>query len=157
MKQTRTVEIVTGFFIILGFVALYVIATRATNIKSYGDEAGYSVTASFTNVGGLKVRAPVTMSGVTIGRVSSIQLDAKTFNAVVTLRINGAYNQIPDDTTASILTSGLLGEQYVGLSPGGSETSLKQGSQIVYTQSAIVLENLIGKFLSSGKAAPGGK
>jgi phospholipid/cholesterol/gamma-HCH transport system substrate-binding protein len=157
MKQTRTVEIVTGFFIILGFIALYVIATRATNIKSYGENRGYSVTASFTNVGGLKVRAPITMSGVAVGRVSDIRLDPKTFNAIVTLQINGTYNEIPDDTTASILTSGLLGEQYVGLSPGGSETSLKQGSQITYTQSAIVLENLIGKFLSSGKATSGGK
>jgi phospholipid/cholesterol/gamma-HCH transport system substrate-binding protein len=157
MKQTRTIEIVTGFFIILGFVALYVIATSATNIRSYGESAGYSVKASFTNVGGLKVRAPVTMSGVMVGRVTNIQLDPKTFNAVVTLQINGSYNEIPDDTTASILTSGLLGEQYVGLSPGGSETFLKQGSQITYTQSAIVLENLIGKFLSSGKATSGDK
>jgi phospholipid/cholesterol/gamma-HCH transport system substrate-binding protein len=157
MKQTRTVEIVTGFFIILGFVALYVIATRATNIRAYGDTSGYSVTASFTNVGGLKVRAPVTMSGVAVGRVSGIQLDPKTFNAIVTIQINGSYTEIPDDTTASILTSGLLGEQYVGLSPGGSETFLKQGSQITYTQSAIVLENLIGKFLSSGKTSSGGK
>lgn len=157
MKQTRTVEIVTGFFIILGFIALYVIATRATNIRAYGDSNGYSVTASFTNVGGLKVRAPVTMSGVAVGRVADIRLDPKTFNAIVTIQVNGAYKEIPDDTTASILTSGLLGEQYVGLSPGGSETFLKQGSQITYTQSAIVLENLIGKFLSSGKATSGGK
>jgi phospholipid/cholesterol/gamma-HCH transport system substrate-binding protein len=156
MKQTRTVEIVTGFFIILGFVALYIVATRATNIRAYGDSEGYSVTASFTNVGGLKVRAPVTMSGVAVGRVTGIRLDPKTFNAIVTIQVNGAYTEIPDDTTASILTSGLLGEQYVGLSPGGSETFLKQGSQITYTQSAIVLENLIGKFLSSGKATSGG-
>ncbi|MGH8370929.1 MAG: outer membrane lipid asymmetry maintenance protein MlaD [Gammaproteobacteria bacterium] len=157
MKQTRTVEIVTGFFIILGFVALYVIATRATNIRSYGDNQGYSVTASFTNVGGLKVRAPVTMSGVAVGRVSNIQLDPRTFNAIVTIQIQGTYKAIPDDTTASILTAGLLGEQYIGLSPGGSETFLKQGSQITYTQSAIVLEDLIGKFLSSGKTSSGGK
>lgn len=157
MKQTRTIEIVTGFFIILGFAALYVIATRATNIKSYGEGRGYSVTASFTNVGGLKIRAPVTMSGVAVGRVSDIKLDPRTFNAIVTIEINGKFNEIPDDTTASILTSGLLGEQYVGLSPGGSETFLKQGSQITYTQSAIVLENLIGKFLSSGKPNSGGK
>ena len=157
MKQTRTVEIVTGFFIILGFIALYVIATRATNIKAYGDTNGYSVTASFTNVGGLKTRAPVSMSGVAVGRVSDIRLDPKTFNAIVTIQVNGAYREIPDDTTASILTSGLLGEQYIGLSPGGSDTFLKQGSQITYTQSAIVLENLIGKFLSSGKATSGGK
>lgn len=151
MKQTRTIEIVTGFFIILGFVALYIVATRATNIRAYGEARGYNVTASFTNIGGLKVRAPVTLSGVTIGRVTDIRLDPKSFNAIVTLQINGGYDQIPDDTTASILTSGLLGEQYIGLSPGGSETFLKQGGRITYTQSAIVLENLIGKFLSPGK------
>ncbi|HET7922435.1 MAG TPA: outer membrane lipid asymmetry maintenance protein MlaD [Gammaproteobacteria bacterium] len=153
MKQTRTIEIVTGFFIILGFVALYIVATRATNIRAYGESSGYSVTASFANIGGLKVRAPVTMSGVTVGRVTEIRLDPQSFNAIVTLEINGTYRGIPDDTTASILTAGLLGEQYIGLSPGGSETFLKQGSRITYTQSALVLENLIGKFLSSGKGS----
>lgn len=159
MKQTRTIEIVTGFFIVLGFAALYVIATSATNIKSYG-EKGYTVTASFTNIGGLKERAPVTLAGVEVGRVTKISLDPKTFNAVVTIQMGGRFNEIPDDTTASILTSGLLGEQYVGLSPGGSDTYLKNGSVIQYTQPALVLENLIGQFLSnSTKPAPssGGK
>jgi|SRR5215469_11450411 len=158
MKQTRTIEIVTGFFIILGFAALYVIATSATNIKSYG-EAGYAVTASFTNIGGLKTRAPVTLAGVEVGRVTKIALDPKTFNAVVTIQMNGHFNQIPDDSTASILTSGLLGEQYVGLSPGGSDSYLKSGSVVQYTQSALVLENLIGQFLSNaGKSSSqGGK
>ena len=158
MKQTRTIEIVTGFFIILGFASLYVIATSATNIKSYG-ETGYAVTASFSNIGGLKERAQVTLAGVEVGRVTKIALDPKTFNAVVTLQMSGRYTQIPDDSTASILTSGLLGEQYVGLSPGGSDTYLKGGSVIQYTQSALVLENLIGQFLSNGgkSSSQGGK
>lgn len=156
MRQTRSIEISTGFFIILGFCALFFLATQTTNIKAYGDNSGYAVTASFFNVGGLKVRAPVTMSGVTIGRVTDIRLDRKTFNAVVTMRISDRFNQIPDDSSASILTAGLLGEQYVGISPGGSETVLKNGSKIQQTQSAIILENLIGQFLFN-KASSGGK
>lgn len=156
MRQTRSIEISTGFFIILGFCALFFLATQTTNIKAYGDNSGYAVTASFFNVGGLKVRAPVTMSGVTIGRVTDIRLDRTTFNAVVTMRISDRFNQIPDDSSASILTAGLLGEQYVGISPGGSETVLKNGSKIQQTQSAIILENLIGQFLFN-KASPGGK
>ena len=156
MKQTRTIEIVTGFFIILGFVALYVIATSATNIKAYSEGGGYTVTASFTNVGGLKLRAPVTIAGVAVGNVTNVRLDPQTFNAIVSIRINSRYNQIPDDSSASILTSGLLGEQYIGISPGGSETFLKNGSKIQFTQSAIILENLIGQFLFN-KASSGSK
>lgn len=156
MKQTRTIEIVTGFFIILGFVALYVIATSATNIKAYSEGGGYTVTANFTNVGGLKLRAPVTIAGVAVGNVTNVKLDPRTFNAIVSIRINSSYNQIPDDSSASILTSGLLGEQYIGISPGGSEAFLKNGSKIQFTQSAIILENLIGQFLFN-KASSGSK
>ncbi|HEX2668497.1 MAG TPA: outer membrane lipid asymmetry maintenance protein MlaD [Gammaproteobacteria bacterium] len=156
MKQTRTIEIVTGAFIILGFVALYVIATSATNIGSYGNAKGYVVTAEFNNIGGLKPHAQVTMAGVAIGRVSSIKLDPKSFSAVVTLQIDGHYNEVPDDSTASILTSGLLGEQYIGIDPGGSTDFLKEGSTIQYTQSALVLEKLIGQFFSKA-TAPGSK
>ncbi|MGH8308025.1 MAG: outer membrane lipid asymmetry maintenance protein MlaD [Gammaproteobacteria bacterium] len=156
MRQTRTIEISTGLFIILGFCALFFLATQTTNIGSYGETGGYTVTASFTNVGGLKVRAPVTMAGVAVGSVTAISLDPQTFNAVVTLRISGKYNKIPDDSSASILTSGLLGEQYVGLTLGGSETFLKNGSKIQFTQSAIILENLIGQFLFN-KASSGSK
>jgi phospholipid/cholesterol/gamma-HCH transport system substrate-binding protein len=148
MKQTRTIEIVTGAFIILGLAALYVIATSATNISSYGENKGYVVTAEFNNIGGLKPRAAVTMAGVSIGRVTDIKLDPKSFAAVVTMQIDGHYNQIPDDSTASILTSGLLGEQFIGIDAGGSDKFLKQGSQIQYTQQALVLEKLIGQFLS---------
>ncbi len=156
MRQTRTIEISTGLFILLGFMALVFLATKTTNIQTYGDRGGYSVTASFTNIGGLKVRAPVTVAGVAVGRVLGIKLDPKSFNAVVTLQIYGGYQEIPDDSTASILTSGILGEQYVGLDPGGSDTFLKNGSTIQYTQSALVLEKLIGQFFSKA-TAPGGK
>ena len=156
MRQTRTIEISTGLFIILGFLALLFLATQTTNIKAYGESGGYSVTAAFTNIGGLKVRAPVTLAGVSVGSVTSVRLDPRTYNAVVTMRISDKYNQIPDDSSAAILTSGLLGEQYIGLSPGASETFLKNGSKIQQTQSAIILENLIGQFLFN-KASSGGK
>lgn len=156
MRQTRSIEISTGLFIILGFCALFFLAIETTNIQAYSDTGGYDVTATFTNVGGLKVRAPVTMAGVSVGRVSSIRLDPQTFNAVVTMRIGSKFNQIPDDSSAAILTAGLLGEQYIGLSPGGSEAFLKNGSKIQQTQSAIILENLIGQFLFN-KASSGGK
>ena len=107
----------------------------------------YSVQARFENVGSLKPRAPVSMSGVTIGRVTSIEFDPELLNAVVTLSIDGRYNKIPDDSDATILTAGLLGSQYVGLQAGGSDIYLEDGSEVLFTQSAIVLENLIGKFL----------
>lgn len=156
MRQTRTIEISTGLFILLGFMALVFLATKTTNIQTYGSGGGYNITASFSNIGGLKARAPVTVAGVAVGRVLSIKLDSKNFNAVVTMQINGGYNQIPDDSTADILTAGILGEQYIGLDPGGSDTFLKNGSTIQYTQSALVLEKLIGQFFSKA-TAPGGK
>ena len=156
MKQTRTIEIVTGAFIVLGFVALYVVATSATNIGSYREAKGYTITASFNNIGALAARDKVTMAGVTIGRVTSIQLDRKSFTAVVTMQIDGSYNDIPDDSTASILTEGLLGSQYIGIDPGGSDTALKNGSRIQYTQDSLVLEKLIQQFFTK-VAAPGAK
>ena len=156
MKQTRTIEIVTGAFIVLGFVALYIIATSATNIGSYGETKGYTVSAEFNNIGGLKPRAAVTMAGVAIGRVTDIKLDPKSFTALVTMHIDGHFNDIPDDSTASILTEGLLGSQYVGIDAGGSDTALKNGSKIQYTQDSLVLEKLIGQFFSKA-TSPGSK
>jgi phospholipid/cholesterol/gamma-HCH transport system substrate-binding protein len=156
MKQTRTIEIVTGAFIVLGFVALYIIATSSTNFSTYGESKGYVVSAEFNNIGGLKPTAAVTMAGVNIGRVTDIRLDPKSFNALVIIQIDGRYNNIPDDSTASILTSGLLGENYIGFDAGGSDTFLKQGSSIQYTQSALVLEKLIGQFFSKA-TEPGSK
>ena len=156
MKQTRTIEIVTGAFIVLGFVALYIIATSATNFGTYGEGKGFAVSAEFNNIGGLKPRAAVTMAGVVIGRVTDIRLDPKSFNAQVIVQIDGRYNEIPDDSTASILTSGLLGEKYIGIDAGGSDKFLKKGSSIQYTQSALVLEKLIGQFFSKA-TEPGSK
>ena len=146
MQQTRAVEIGTGAFVALGFAALFFLTTQTTNIQSF-DEGFYDVTARFENVGGLKPRSPVNMAGVRIGRVESIEFDPVQLDAVVVMRIDARYDQLPDDSDASILTSGLLGSQYVGLQAGGSDLYLEDGSELLFTKSAIVLENLIGKFL----------
>src|SRR6056297_953733 len=147
MQQTRAVEISTGLFVILGFAALFFLITQTTTIGGYVQDDTYEVTARFQNVGSLKVRAPVSMAGVTIGRVSTIEFDPQRLDAVVTMRIQNQYDRIPEDSDASILTAGLLGSQYVGLQPGGSDMYLEDGSEVLFTQSAVVLENLIGKFL----------
>jgi len=147
MQQTRAVEISTGLFVVLGFAALFFLITQTTTIGGYVQDDSYEVTARFQNVGSLKVRAPVSMAGVTIGRVSAIEFDPQRLDAVVTMRIEDRYDQIPDDSDASILTAGVLGSQYIGLQPGGSDLYLEEGSEVLFTQSAVVLENLIGKFL----------
>jgi phospholipid/cholesterol/gamma-HCH transport system substrate-binding protein len=134
-------------FILLGFAALFFLATQTTNVESYIDDDGYTITARFEDVAGLKERAPVSMAGVTIGRVERISFDSEGLQAVVTMRIGPQFDRIPDDSDASILTAGLLGSKYIGIGPGGSDTSLKAGSEIELTQSAIVLENIIGKLL----------
>ncbi len=149
MRQSRTVELGTGLFVLLGLSALLFLTTQTNNLGSYFGAAGYSVTARFNNVGGLSIRAPVTMAGVTIGRVDSIEFDSRQFKAIVTLRIGLTYDEIPEDSDASILTSGLLGAQYIGLNPGGSLDFLHDGSEIELTQSALVLEDLVGTFLLS--------
>jgi len=150
MESTRTRELGTGLFIFLGFAALLFLATQTTDLEEYaGDEDGYRVIARFDDVAGLKVRSPVTMAGVNIGRVESISFDNDRLDAVVSLRINSRFNRIPDDSDASILTAGLLGSKYVGIGPGGSETYLKDQSELQITQSAVVLEQLISKFLFS--------
>lgn len=147
MKQTRAVEIGTGLFILFGILALFFLATQTTNFQ-YVSNNTYTVTAVFQNIGGLKARAPVSMSGVKIGRVVSIDLDPRRLEAVVTMNIQKRYDKLPRDTVASILTAGLLGEQYVGLSPGGSPEYLRNGDRIQFTQSAIILEHLIGQFVA---------
>lgn len=149
MRSTRAVELGTGMFVLLGFAALFFLVTQITNRQFGFGEHSYHLTAEFEQIGGLKVGAPVSMSGVTIGRVESIGYDFKQYKATVGLRIETRFDKIPDDSDASIYTAGLLGGQYIGISPGGSETFFKNGDQIQFTQSAIVLENLISKFLFS--------
>jgi phospholipid/cholesterol/gamma-HCH transport system substrate-binding protein len=151
MRANRTLEIGTGLFVLLGFAALLFLTTQlpASGLKLGGAKAGYHVTAEFDNVGDLKVGSPVTMSGVSLGEVEDIRFDPKDYKAVVRLRIDPQYRQIPDDSYASIQTQGLLGGKYLSLSPGGSDAFLKDGSRIEQTQSAIVLESLINKFFAN--------
>lgn len=149
MEQSRTVQIWVGVFVALGLVSLFMLAMKVSNISSLTDQEGYELKAHFENIGGLKVRSPVTMAGVVIGRVSSIDFDKDTYEAVVSMTIDYHYDNIPEDTTASIFTAGLLGEQYIGLEAGGSEDFMKPGKKFKLTQSAVVLEKLIGQFLVS--------
>ncbi len=150
MKQTRTMEMGTGLFALLGIGALFFLTTQTAGNNDFDAAETFAVEAYFDNVGSLKKRAPVSMSGVTIGRVTNIHFDAYSLEAVVTVVIDSQYDQIPDDATASILTAGLLGSQYVGLQSGASDFYLEDGSVITDTQSAIVLEEIIGKFLLGG-------
>jgi phospholipid/cholesterol/gamma-HCH transport system substrate-binding protein len=147
MRQTRSVEIGTGLFVLLGMSALFFLTTQTTGGDDFQADSVFTVEARFENIGSLRERAPVTMSGVTIGRVTNVAFDPVSLEAVVKFVIDSRYDQIPDDSDASILTSGILGSQYVGLQAGGSDLYLEDGSEILFTQSAIVLENLIGKFL----------
>lgn len=149
MYISRSIEILVGLFVAIGFVALFFLSMQVSNLSSINGDAGYNIKGNFNNIGSLKVRAPVSMAGVNIGRVTAIEFDAKSFEAVVTMSIESKYNELPSDTSASILTAGLLGEQYVGLEPGGEDESLKEGSKLELTQSALVLEQIIGQFLFS--------
>jgi phospholipid/cholesterol/gamma-HCH transport system substrate-binding protein len=151
MRPNRTLEVGTGLFVLLGFAALGFLTTQlpSSGLKLGSAKSGYHVIAKFDNIGDLKPGSPVSMAGVRVGDVEKIQYDPKDYKAAVTLRIDPQYNQIPDDSDASIQTQGLLGGKYVGLSPGGSDVYLKDGSQIAFTQSAVVLENLINKFFAN--------
>lgn len=157
MLQRKTLEMWVGLFVAAGLIALAVLAFRVGNLTFADISNGYQVRANFDNIGGLKVKSPVTMAGVRVGRVSGIGFDSDHYQAVVTMDLDGRYDRIPTDTSAAILTSGLLGEQYIGLEPGGAEDYLKNGDKLQVTQSAVVLEKLIGQFLF-GKAseAPSG-
>lgn len=156
MARMRMMEILVGAFMAAGFVALFFLAMKVSNLSASTGGDGYVLTARFDNIGSLKVRAPVSMAGVRLGRVESIGFDEDSYQAVVTLRIEDQFRRIPADTFANIFTAGLLGEQYVGLDPGGSEEYLADGDRIEFTQSALVLEQLIGQFLFS-KAEEGGE
>lgn len=150
--NSKIAELMVGGFILAGLVALAFLALRVGNLGAMGAASTYQVTANFDNIGGLNIKAPVTLAGVRIGRVTDIQVDKELFSAVVHMEIDSTYDNLPLDTSASILTAGLLGAQYVGLEPGGDIEFLQQGSRIQLTQSAVVLENLIGQFLfSQGK------
>ncbi len=149
--NSRTLELMVGLFVAAGIVALFLMAMTVSNLASYANSGGYEIQAKFDNIGGLKVRSPVSASGVRVGRVTAINYDQKDYEAVVTMLIEPQYNKFPIDTSASVLTSGLLGEQYVGLEPGAEDAYLKSGSKIEITQSALVLEQIIGQFLY-GKA-----
>ncbi|ASR91030.1 MULTISPECIES: outer membrane lipid asymmetry maintenance protein MlaD [Alcaligenes] len=154
MNREKT-DFWVGLFVLLGLVALAFLALRAGNLSSFSFAKTYQVSAKFDNLGGLKPRAPIKASGVVVGRVSSIGFDNQDFKAVVTLDMDEHY-KFPVDTSASILTSGLLGEQYIGLTAGGDDKNLQSGSTITYTQSAVVLEELISKFLYNTASNDGG-
>ncbi|CCD38575.1 Uncharacterized ABC transporter, periplasmic component YrbD [Candidatus Paraburkholderia kirkii UZHbot1] len=153
MKKTA-LDFWVGLFVVLGFVALLFLALKAGNMSSLSFQQTYAVKLKFDNIGGLKARAPVKSAGVTVGRVGSIGFDENTYQAVVTIDIDKQY-QFPKDSSAKILTSGLLGEQYIGLEPGGDDQMLKDGDTVTMTQSAVVLENMISQFLYN-KAADSG-
>lgn len=146
--QSKALEVLVGLFVSLGVAAVFILTFRVASPESVGSNGSYQVMAAFENIGGLKPGAAVTMAGVTIGRVGSIKIDTTTFEAQVALDISNDYAEIPEDSDARILTAGLLGEQYIGLNPGGADEVLKNGSRIKFTQSALVLENLIGQFLT---------
>ncbi|SDY04549.1 phospholipid/cholesterol/gamma-HCH transport system substrate-binding protein [Collimonas sp. OK242] len=149
--QQKTVDVWVGLFVLVGILALGFLALKAGNLSSSTFNKTYPVVTKFDNIGGLKVRASVRSAGVVVGRVAAINFDDKNFQAVVTLNLDQRY-QFPEDSSAKILTAGLLGEQYIGIEPGGAAKNLAAGDRIKLTQSAIVLENLISQFLYS-KAA----
>jgi len=146
---SRPIEIMVGLFFVLGVAAVFLLTFRVAGLDTGGPEEGYAVTADFNNIGGLKTGSAVTLSGVRIGRVTSIRIDDTTFSARVTMKIHAEYDNLPEDSGASILTSGLLGEQYVGINPGGALESLEDGDRLPLTQDALVLENLVGRVIES--------
>jgi phospholipid/cholesterol/gamma-HCH transport system substrate-binding protein len=150
----KGIETLVGVFVLLGMLAVVFLALKAANLASFSVGSTYALTAKFDNIGGLKVRAPVKSAGVTVGRVTSIALDPQSFQGLVTIEVDSRV-KFPSDTSAKILTSGLLGDQYIGLEPGGSDKNLTGGDQIKMTQSAVVLENLIGQFLYNRAAESG--
>ena len=149
----KLLDLWVGFFVVFGFAALLFLALRVRNLSSSNFAETNQLTAKFDNIGGLKVRGPVKSAGVVVGRVTEIHFDSATYEAVATLTIDGRYH-FPKDTFASILTAGLLGEQYIGLDAGGEEKMLKAGDVVAKTQSAVVLEKLISQFMFN-KASEG--
>ena len=153
--RKSAIDIWVGVFVAIGLLAALFLALKVGNMNAVSFQPTYTITARFDNIGGLKPRAPVKSAGVVVGRIADIRFDDTTYQATVTMTLERSY-QFPKDSSAKILTSGLLGEQYVGLEAGGSDQMLAQGNMITQTQSAVVLENLISQFLYN-KAADGGK
>ncbi len=147
MKINQSVELTSGLFMLLGLAALLFLAFEATDVGSFGDEGSYQITARFTNVGDLKPRAPVAVAGVNIGTIDSIELEPDSYEAIVTMTISSLYNEIPDDTSASIYTKGILGDKFIELEPGGSIDYLQDGDELYISNSAVVLEKLVSKYL----------
>jgi phospholipid/cholesterol/gamma-HCH transport system substrate-binding protein len=147
MLTRKTLELWVGLFVAAGLLALGMLAFKVGNLATADVLDGYAVKARFENIGGLKVKSAVTMAGVRIGRVSAVSFDKDKYQAVVSMEIDGRYPTIPADSTAMILTSGLLGEQYIGIVPGAEEEYLKEGDTVFKTQNALVLENLIGQVM----------
>jgi len=146
---SRKIEILVGLFVAASIAAFFMLAMSVSNMSSYSGGESYQIKANFDNIGGLKVRSPVAAGGVRIGRVVDIEYDNESYVASVTMEVSAKYNKFPLDTAASILTSGLLGEQLLGFEPGAEEDYLKDGDVIDLTQSALVLEQVIGQFLYS--------
>lgn len=144
--QRTTMDLWVGLFVVMGIIALMILSLKVGNLNVYNPTQSYTITGNFENIGGLKVRAPVKSAGVVVGRVTDIQFSTETYDAIVTLNMDSRF-QFPKDTFASILTSGLLGEQYIGLAAGGDEAKLQHGDKLMKTNSAMVLEELIGRFL----------
>lgn len=149
-RSAYSVETAVGLFLLLSLIALLALAFASTNGKVGLGGERYQITARFSNIGELRPRAPVKIGGVTIGEVARVDLDPKTFEAVATLSINGGFRDIPADSSAAVYTSGLLGERYIGITPGGDPEPLGPGDEVLLTQSAVVLEQLIGKYIFGG-------
>lgn len=147
MASSRMIEAAVGMFLCVGVAAVFVLTLQASSLAKVPSKETYAVKARFENIGSLRVGAPVAVAGVTIGRVTAISLDNKMFEGVVTMTLGKDFGELPKDSNASVLTRGLLGEQYIGITPGGADESLKDGDEIRLTQPAMVLENLIGQFL----------
>mgnify|MGYP000193822745 CR=1 FL=1 len=152
MQNTKTQDTLVGLFVACSIAALFFMAMQISNLSAFSNDKTYTIIARFENSGGLKVKSPVSVAGVRIGRVSNISIDQTRYESVVEMQIHTQYN-LPDDTSASIYTAGLLGEQYISLEPGGSEDFIKPDGALDITQSAIVLEEVIGQFLFDKAAA----
>ena len=157
MTRDWKIEAVVGLFVAAGLAALLMLSVRVGNLTLQSDPGAYLVTARFEDIGGLKVRAPVSMSGIRIGQVVALGFDSESYEAIATLEIEGRFDRVPADSSASIFTAGLLGEQYVAISPGGEEEFLASGDEIGLTQSAMILERLVGQLLFDKASAGDGE